>query len=274
MAVDLSGAHLGRLDDGEFSHRLGLRRLNQGQWLELSHPALDEQRRQKAKLMSELGSELLVVLPEAEAAALELQSEIAEEHVLQDVPQPDFDPNLHPLDAAARTVREDLCLVSLIDGDLVLVGGSVCFPTRWTLSEKVGRNLDLIHEPVPGYAEDVADRVNTFVARLPAGAGVWRRNWSLMPTGELCLPGRHDHLPLGTEPADMWLRTERQTLRRLRRTGAVVFTIAIDVDPLPTLRGSDPARQLANAVESLPAAFANYKGLALQGSAVAAYLRS
>ncbi|MDA3039182.1 MAG: DUF3445 domain-containing protein, partial [Actinomycetota bacterium] len=169
-------------------------------------------------------------------------------------------------------VREDLCVHLERDGHPVLVAGSVCFPTRWTLAEKIGRPLDLVHAPVPGYADELALKVRQFMTRIRPGPGVWRRNWSIMPTGRLSLPGHHDeYLPATNAPDQLYYRTERQTLRRLPTTAAVIFTIAIDVTPLPLLE-AELARHLADEIEGLPTDFRAYKGLERR-SDVVPYLR-
>lgn len=271
--MDLSGLSLGPSDG--FQHQMGLRKLAIGQWLELGHADIAVQLEAKRALMASPPDELFIALPEAEAASVELQQVVAQEFEAQDLSPPEFSTELHPLDAAARCVREDLLIHVLANGVMTLVAGSVCFPTRWILAEKIGHPLDVIHRPVPGYEEDVARKVNTFIERLTPGPGVWRRNWSLMPTGDLCLPGRHDYLPLGTEPTDLWFRTERQTLRRLPESGAVVFTVGIDVAPLPEIATNiATAEALASTIDGLSEAFRRYKGLTEQAGNISAFLRS
>ncbi|MFT7600694.1 MAG: hypothetical protein ACI8TP_003640 [Acidimicrobiales bacterium] len=252
---------------------MGLRRLAVGEWLELRHPERLAHQAEKARLMEADPGELFVVAEGLEETGYELQTEIASEHQHQQLSPPSFDPSLHPLDAAGRTVKEDLCLRTMKGDTLVLSGGSVCFPTRWTLREKVGNPLDLVHEPVPGYSSDLADRVRRFVDRLGPGPGVWRSNWSLMPTAELCLPGRHDHLPTRNEPEDLWFRTERQTLRRLPVSRAVVFTIGIDVMPLAEVkRNPEQAEAFALELAQLSPEFRSYKGLTEQSTDIINFL--
>ncbi len=254
---------------------MGLHRLEPARWLELTHPHLAEQLTQKHELMAARPDDLLVVLPGFESAATQVQALITEEFALQGQPAPDYQAGLHPLDAAARVVREDLCLHDMVDGQLVLVAGSVCFPTRWTLAEKVGRPISAIHAPVPGLAEDVGDRIDSFVARLRPGVGSWRSNWSILPTDELCLPGHHRDLPVVDSPDQLWFRTERQTLRRLPVGAGVLFTIGIDVQPLSIFRMDRWASaDLADRIESLPEPFLAYKGLTASHQDIVEYLRS
>jgi hypothetical protein len=277
--MDFSGLSLGGpppgTTSGQLGLQMGLRRLEPNAWLELDHPLMELQREEKATLMGERPSELFIARPDASDASTELLAEVMAAFVDGGFDPPLPDPALHPLDAAARLVREDFVVHTLVDERLIVSAGSVCFPTRWLLAEKIGHPLDVVHGPVPGYERDLARRVDTFIGRLASGPGVWRRNWSIMPTNRLCLPGYHDNLPLGTRPEEMWLRTERQTLRRLPTTGAVIFTIGIDVEPLHTVAAdATNSVALAETIENLAPEFLAYKGLTGVGERIAAYLRA
>jgi len=70
-----------------------------------------------------------------------------------------------------------------------------------------------IHSRVPGYDTDLASKVDSFLRRLTTGALVGRRNFAIHELPDLFAP---DVPPrLGVAPAEQWLRSERQTLRRL-----------------------------------------------------------
>ena len=73
----------------------------------------------------------------------------------------------------------------------------------------------------------------------------------------------------------LFLRVERQTLRRLPRTGGVVFTIRVWRDPLASLAG-DPARlaAFARAWRGATPEFRAYKGLAPYDALVEGFLRA
>lgn len=157
------------------------------------------------------------------------------------------------LAAAAVAQGDDLCVLAS-DPGWPLVAGVVLFPSHWRLADKLGRPLAEVHRPVPRYPTGQVDR---FLDRLPPGPAVWRRNLLVHRDAEL-------HAPAPTA-ADVpverwWLRSERQTLRRLPRTGAVLFTIHTDAAPLADL---DPGtrRALAERLGSLPAEWAPYAGV-------------
>jgi hypothetical protein len=156
----------------------------------------------------------------------------------------------HPLSRAGASVQEDLCLMVHHSGRWHLEGGVVCFPSLWSLADKIGKPTSLVHEPVPHYAEELSQRVDTFFDRLSPDKPVWRRNFSVWPTLLLWAPSLHPSLcppePVVDGTSTSWLRSERQTLRRLPRTGAILFTIRVQTVPLSVLaHRPDRARDLA-----------------------------
>ncbi len=148
-----------------------------------------------------------------------------------------------PLVAAGREVQEDLVIMAQhTDGGWYLDAAVLCFPSLWSLQQKIGRHIADVHGVVPHYDTDLSDRVDRFFDRLAIGRVVWRRNLSIKPYSLLCLPfAKSEILPVGQPPAPdgspFWLRTEYQTLQRLPGTGAVLFTIKTQIAPLGVLRG-------------------------------------
>ncbi|HUP87487.1 MAG TPA: DUF3445 domain-containing protein [Acidimicrobiales bacterium] len=219
-----------QLTPGPPWHPMGTRALDESQWL-IADEARTDELRAKARLVRERPDAVVascggpaVRAAEAEAAAL---VGAAVGGALGSAPT--------PLIAAALSVQEDRCVLvrNDDDGGWVLASGVVCFPSMWRLSDKVGLPLAAVHGPVPAYAEELAFRVDRFVDRLRADRPVWRRNWLIHDSPELHLP---EPPPPPTTPRtvpdDLWLRSERQTLRRLPRTGAVLFTIRTQQVPL------------------------------------------
>ena len=153
-----------------------------------------------------------------------------------------------PLEAAARLVQDDLVLMRRGEKGYELVAACVCFPSSWSLAEKFGRSLDAIHEPVPGYAGRMARRMNLIFDRLPASQIVWRTNWSIYGNDSLA-SFRSGNEFGGTEGGfdfdGAYVRVERQTLRRLPRSGDILFTIMIYLDPLTRLRNHPDRAALA-----------------------------
>ncbi len=148
---------------------------------------------------------------------------------------------LHPLEIAAHLVPEDLCVMVARDGRFELAAASVSFPSHWRIADKMGCDLATIHRPVHHYASDLATKVDTFFARLSPERPVIRRNVSVHDHDELfCPEPPEDYDRRTVTPAQLWVRSERQTLVRLPRSGAVLFTIKTQQCPLQAL-GDAPA---------------------------------
>ncbi len=139
----------------------------------------------------------------------------------------------------------------------------VCFPSRWDLAQKIGTTLDDIHSPVPGYDGDLSTPTNSFFDRLRPERSYWRLNWTLLDHPDLFQPQpkRSQGAPSG-ELTDWFFRVERQTLRQLPHTNAIVFTIRTYVASAASLRDSDaefvPA--LLRGLDTAPGEMQDYKG--------------
>lgn len=184
----------------------------------------------------------------------------------------------HPLDAASRLVQEDLCLLLPdVSGTLALAGASLCFPSRWVLAEKLGRPMLGIHAPVPGLNAKLGATIDRFLTGLKAGAIVSRANWSLTTDPLLFQPRALPHAPITAAEAgeNVYYRVERQTLRRLPETGAVLFGIRIHQHPLAAFRHDrEQGRALADAVATLDPSLTAYKSMATIRNAVVIYLNA
>ncbi len=160
---------------------------------------------------------------------------------------------------AARSIWEDLAVCQAdADGTYRLTAAAVAFPTDWRLDDKFGRPLDFIHNPIHGYAEKLASGVNHFFATLQPGPIFARANWFVMASDELrYLPTddpatRFAHVTADNAGETLFVRCERQTLRRLPKTGAVLFTIGVAVENLAKLP-ADIIAFIANALIAQPA---------------------
>ncbi len=180
--------------------------------------------------------------------------------------------DIHPLAAASLLTPEDLHLV--LDG--TLVAGSLFFPNEWALADKIGKSLIDVHEPTEGYAEHLGAKVDSFFARLQVGNLVWRRNWFLHDIDDYVQPVAREHRAIESvddiEP--LFVRSERETLRRLPRTGAVVFTIKTQIAPIAEVRARRPvATALADFLDEASPLALRGKDAAGREQAVIKYLR-
>jgi dimethylamine monooxygenase subunit A len=212
------------VDGRPFRLAMGLRPLDLAHWLEFGGDAA-AQLAEKAALLLDRRADVLALTRAGDEACAELLDEIVENlasfHPDERV---SGDSGEHPLLAASRLVPEDLCVLAPAAAQWRLVAASVCFPSRWRLGDKIGTSLEAIHGPVPGYADTLASPVTQFFDRLVPERGFWRLNWTLLDDPALFQPtaGRP---ATAVDPGDLVFRVERQTLRRLPTTGAVVFTI-------------------------------------------------
>ncbi|MGH7914684.1 MAG: heme-dependent oxidative N-demethylase family protein [Candidatus Binataceae bacterium] len=188
--------------------------------------------------------------------------------------------NAAPLDLAGRLIQEDLCLMSPDGrGTYMLSAGSVCFPLRWELTEKFGRTMEGIHHAVPGYDEKLSSPSDRYMLGLKAYKPSWRANWSVVDASDLYLKqrrfkqGQDSDITADNAGRRLWIRSERQTLRRLPRSGDILFSIRTYIRPLSVLEGlPSVARGLAQALDKLPAEMRGYKNLLPIRKALLAYL--
>jgi hypothetical protein len=109
---------------------------------------------------------------------------------------------------------------------------------------------------------------------------VWRLNWSVIDDPELFQPETRPR-PASAPPVTavnagqwLWVRMERQTLRRLPRSGDILFTIRIYRHPLADLADQpDRAARLAAALQGLDPDMAAYKSLEAYKEAAIEWLR-
>lgn len=175
---------------------------------------------------------------------------------------PEIDQSLHPIDRCGRLVQEDVCLMERISECWVLTAASVCFPTHWDPFSKIGLALDDIHEPVPRYEQDLMPRPGNFMDRISDGMIVARTGWSLTTSSDLALNSEHRVLDtdLEKDPSEFVVRVERQTLRRVPNSEAIVFTIRIHRWPLKVISDDDElAKDLLGSLNALPDEIESYK---------------
>jgi dimethylamine monooxygenase subunit A len=175
------------------------------------------------------------------------------------------------LATAALLIQEDLVLMRHSPIGWRLVAASLCFPSAWNLHEKFGRPMHDIHKPVPGFGEGTrnAGLIDRMFDNLRVEQPVIRWNWSLYGDTRLYHPASDNQMKrrFGDGPIDgkVFMRLERQTLRKLPKSGDILFTIRIFVDPLEVLNthadGPKLAQSIAEQLESMLPQEIGYKGL-------------
>jgi hypothetical protein len=159
---------------------------------------------------------------------------------------------------ASRLVQEDLLLMRRDAEGWRLVAGSLCFPSTWVLAEKLGLEMNAIHGPAPGYAGKMAQTVARVFDNLKSEQLVERFNWSIYGDARLrYAQSKQDPLqrfPPGQSVSHAHIRVERQTLRRLPRSGDILFSVRVHVDPAAAFAGHARGRELARALRDQLAA--------------------
>jgi hypothetical protein len=140
----------------------------------------------------------------------------------------------------ARLVQADLLIHEKRGEEHVLTGGLLLFPASWSLRQKVGRPLASIHEPVGRYDAGIARRVQRMFDFLRPEAPLWRANWLLYRDPDLFQPRTEAEPRPRPAPGTGYLRSERQSFRKLPDTGAVIFAIHTYVLPIAALDDDPP----------------------------------
>ena len=248
----------------EFRHRVGTRPLDMAQWLPRDRETAPTIA-MKRELLRTRRDEVVSLHPGGEAVAQEAAQLVAD-FVGVNLQSTGID----ALVEAALMVADDLVVMNQ-----VVVAGVVCSPSRWRLSSKLGQDMLAVHRPVARYAEQVGGAVDTTMARLKADQPMVRSNWTIEDHCALFQP-IGPSAPLLSDPSQLWVRMERQTLRALPLSGGSLFTIRTYQQPITeyVARGADKARALHSLIQRLPDDVAKYKSLLHYRESLLAWLES
>ena len=252
---------LPQLVGDNFRHRLGIFPVEISNWL-LRDAEFDLTVQLKKKLLDTRRSEVVGLQPGGDEVAEEAAQLVSAWAGVELASR-----GIDALVEASLLVADDLAVLQPIkshDGSeqLLLNAAVVCCPSRWMLSEKMGHNMLAIHEPVAKYADHVGAAVDTYFQRLTVEKPVWRSNWIIQDHPALFQP----QIPTGSlvkTPDELWIRMERQTLRRLPKTGGILFTIRGYQQPLSEYlsRSKQIAQNIRTMLERLPDDVAQYKSV-------------
>ncbi|KDN60086.1 hypothetical protein CSUB01_06352 [Colletotrichum sublineola] len=278
----------------KYNVTMGLRSIPPEEWIELDNH-FPRYHGDKTTRIRERGDKCFATSPEAYPAAIELLEELAqylparyptlfkrtavgldniwsgESFNIVERPLKE-----DPIAIAAKLVQDDLAIMmERPDGQYYFVAGAILLAGFWRLRDKFGMSLEEIHTSgnVPHYKEKLHNGMASFFKRLRCDQIYCRNNYFIQVD---------DSLPwswsIGDEDKDgsavklnmaekqraiqhHHFRSERQSMRRLPKTKAVVFTIRTYFHPITELVSEDyvPGR-LASAIRSWDDKVANYKG--------------
>jgi len=135
----------------------------------------------------------------------------------------------NPLVTLGKVLQEDICILQKQGDEHVLTAAILCFPAGWTLVEKAGRPLTRIHARVDSYDDSIAKRVQRMFDGVQVGRPIWRNNHLPYDNPNLFQPLTEAEAAKNPTCKDRksapYLRAERQSILRLPKTQAVVFSI-------------------------------------------------
>ena len=248
----------------DFRHRMGTKPLDLAQWLPAdaeTAPTIEMKRQLLSRRRNEVVS-LFANQQEQNAQAANEAAELVGEWAGVAIKSKGID----ALVEASLLVADDLAVLRPMSSDtgeqLLFVAGVVCAPSRWTLEEKMGQEMMRVHKPVARYAEHIGAGVDTALQRLDETKPIWRSNWTIEDHPALFQPVPPKQ-PLVSEPEQLWIRMERQTLRRLSKCNGVLFTIRGYQQPLGEYvrQSTQTAQTLRILIERLPDDVSQYKSV-------------
>lgn len=283
---------------------MGIRNMNWEEWIELDNE-WEKFHSEKLKRIEERGTELYETSPKARGAAYELLDEFKRYlpnryptlfkatdiglDNLQTGESFDFRPNPageDPILIAAKLTQDDLAIMMEDeDGDYVLESGAIILAGFWRFRDKYQMKLERIHTSgdVPQYETKLKSGMNKFFLRLACDKPVVRNNYFIQTDDNLGWShsiGPESEKIVGwytakevTDVDNLMFRSERQSLRRLPKSGAVVFTIRTYFLPIVELC-QEPyiPRRLLNGIHSWSDDVEEYKGYSRYKDVLLPYL--
>ena len=201
---------------GNKKYRLGLKPISIDDWFEA--PPDEDLLNYKEKLLKKNYKTVVRAVPESEAGQ-EVLSEIFE---LKNTHYPD------KIADCSLKVQDDLCLIESNDEQKFLAA-CVCSPSYWDLSEKIGKTLKEVHEPVKTLNKKIGTPIQKFIANSPVMKPFVRQNWFIHEDT------KRMHLKeekMSHNKPDNWhIRSERETICRINKNFSL-FAINVRFQPL------------------------------------------
>jgi len=225
---------------------VGLRPIGVEAWLapDLEQGGIPSRR----ALMTTRASDVFRALPGSEHAQAEIEALV---HAT--VPGGRAPSHLPTLMRAGWNISDDLAVMMRGPEGWRAGAALLCSPTFFSAEEAIGKTLIGLHGPVPDRlgpngAQALGARIGRVFDMLRDGLVLERFNWTVQAGDARFTP---DGAPLralavATRNEDaldvLHLRVERQTIRLMPESGAVLFTIRIALDPLRALFAVEGAR--------------------------------
>ena len=255
--------------NGDGGVKVGLEPIEEADWLEIDN-LFDSEIELKKKLYESYYKEIHQELDLSLKSQRELL-EMLKTHLNQYHPNHKFTTTetSAPLKNASLMVQEDLVLMLPKKEKYFLGAASLCAPSNWSLKEKFNGSLLELHKDVPSYERKIGNRVNNLFNKLPNDRIFQRFNWSIYEEATLFQPAKSKSFVERSKTITnknagdrLFIRVERQTIRRLPETKAIAFTIRVHVDPLSSIKDDlSLVRDLKKALKNLSEGMKRYKSL-------------
>ncbi len=214
----------------------------------------------KGKLLSQNRDDVYASLDDTN----EIQEELAQ--LISDIAKQEIKSGAPLLIGASRLVSDDLILMDKRDGVWTLVAATLCAPTFFNAQYAIGKSLSLLHDPIPSGDFDLSGRIARVFDNFAPDMVLERFNWTVQWGDERYTPNgaklreAAQNAQLNEAPNMLYERVERQTIRKLPKTGAVVFTIRIRLSKLSDLlQNKDEYIAFENAWNNAPNNVREYK---------------
>ncbi|QMU60255.1 MAG: DUF3445 domain-containing protein [Gammaproteobacteria bacterium] len=277
--------------------RLGLSTIECSEWIQYEDDFADRIK-EKENLIKAQGKKVLDAVPASLAAQQELlnilldniqryhaarfvvsDGEIASKNNNKRYIIASYENN--PLELVSYLVADDFCLLEEVDEDYKLVAASICAPTWWTLAEKMGKSLASIHAPIANLEEKIGRMIRHFLKNLKVEDCYQRSNWFLFSRPDLCVfPNSFDmyesmvNVDLENIEDRLYLRSERQTFRRLENTNTIVFGIKVYVESISIVKKHPAiAKDLVIALNTMTAEQKHALGIEFVENSLVSYLQ-
>ena len=259
--------------NGEGGVKVGLEPIKDSDWLEIDE-LFSSEIAQKKNLYKTKHQDVYQETPDSFESQEEFLNLLREhlleyypEHLIQNESKRNRDTS--PLEIASLLVQEDLVLMLPQKEEYFLGAASLCAPSNWSLKEKFNKSLLLLHKDVPSYSSKIGSRVNNIFINLPEGRIFQRFNWSIYETPILFQPAENkSYIERGKEINQenagdkLFIRVERQTIRRLPVSRSIIFTIRVHVDPLNSIKEDISLLQdLKKGIVDLDVSMKEYKSI-------------
>tara|TARA_A100001234_G_scaffold198876_1_gene189882 strand:- start:4488 stop:5282 length:795 start_codon:yes stop_codon:yes gene_type:complete len=213
--------------DGHKKYRLGLAPIDKEDWFE--GDISFELKEHKRKLLETRYEDVIAATADSDEA----QNILSEKISVSEHEFPDQIANI------SLSVPDDLCVIES-DGDQRLIAASVCSPSYWNLTKKIGKSLRDIHKPVKTLNKKIGNPIEKFIKNAPLDTPFKRENWFIHGNNE-----RFYLEPEGwpEEPIEEWyVRSERETICKYSEAYSL-FAINVRFQPLHVVQNYGEAKK-------------------------------